>query len=111
MSRDKFGERMPRITLGPMTLQETVTNTAVQRLRMVSVLETLSFVVLLAMMISHSDLGVSIAGATHGFLFLAYAYLVLRYRDELGWSGGYVALVILTGPIGPIIVLEHLRRR
>lgn len=83
----------------------------VQRLRAVCVLETLSFVVLLGMMISHNEAGVSIAGAVHGMLFLAYAGLVLLDRESLGWSWPFAALAILTGPLGAIVVLEKLRRR
>lgn len=80
-----------------------------RRLRAVSILETLSFLVLLGMMLSHNDAGVSVTGAIHGMLFLAYALLVLRDREVFGWSWGFVALAILTGPIGAIVVLEKLR--
>lgn len=86
-------------------------STEIQRLRVISVLETLSFLVLLAMMLSGNEGGVSFAGATHGFLFLGYAILVLRDREHFGWTWGFVALAIVTGPIGAILVLEKLRRR
>ncbi len=76
----------------------------------VSILETLSFMVLLTMMIRHSESGVSISGAIHGLLFLWYAVLVFRDRTAFGWSAGFTAAAILTGPIGPILVLERLRR-
>lgn len=79
-------------------------------LAIVSILETLSFLVLIAMMVLHNDTGISITGMIHGLLFLAYAFLVLRDRKELGWSDGFAALAILTGPIGAVIVLERLRR-
>lgn len=61
------------------------------------------------MMFIHSETGVSIVGMTHGLLFLAYALLVVIDREHFGWSWGFVALVILTGPVGAIIVLERLR--
>lgn len=80
-----------------------------RRLRAVSILETVSFLVLLAMMLTHNDAGVSITGAVHGALFLAYAVLVLRDREVFGWSWAFVAIAILTGPIGAIVVLEKLR--
>lgn len=83
----------------------------IQRLRVISVLETLSFLVLLAMMLSGNEGGVSVGGATHGFLFLGYAILVLRDRELFGWTWGFAALAIVTGPIGAILVLEKLRRR
>lgn len=80
------------------------------RLRLVSILETVSFIVLLAMMALASDRGVSVVGMLHGLLFLAYVWLILTGRDELGWSMGFAVLAIITGPLGAIIVLERLRR-
>ena len=80
------------------------------RLRWLSVVETISFVALLWMMFSGNERGVSIVGAIHGFLFLAYAILIVRDREHFGWSWGFVAAAVLTGPIGPILVLERLRR-
>lgn len=63
------------------------------------------------MMLTHNEAGVSVTGAIHGFLFLAYAVLVLRDREVFGWSWGFVAVAILTGPVGAIVVLEKLRHR
>ena len=80
------------------------------RLRWLSIVETLSFVGLVWMMISGNEQGVSIVGAIHGFLFLAYAILVIRDREVLGWSWAFVAAALVTGPIGPVVVLERLRR-
>lgn len=71
----------------------------------------MSFLALLWMMVTGSEGGVSVTGAIHGLLFLAYALLVLRDREVFGWSWGFVAVAILTGPIGAIVVLERLRRR
>jgi integral membrane protein len=88
---------------------EVLSSPAAVRLRWVAILETLSFIVLLGMMFTHNETGVSIVGATHGFLFLAYAALVVMDRETFGWTWGFVTLVILTGPIGAIVVLEKLR--
>jgi integral membrane protein len=73
-------------------------------------LETLSFVALLAAMLLESEAGVSVIGAVHGFLFLAYAVLIFRDREALGWTTGFMVVAIVTGPIGAIVVLERLRR-
>jgi integral membrane protein len=81
-----------------------------RRLRAVSILETVSFLALLWMMVSDDDAGISVSGAIHGLLFLGYALLVLRDRETFGWSWAFVAVAILTGPIGAIVVLERLRR-
>ena len=81
-----------------------------RQLAAVSVLETLSFITLLAVMVMGSESGVSVVGMVHGLLFLAYAIIVFRdYRDH-GWSTGFMLVAILTGPIGAIVVLERLRR-
>lgn len=82
----------------------------VSSLASVSILETLSFLVLIAMMLMNSETGVSVTGAIHGMLFLWYAFLVYRDHTELGWSKGFVVLAIFTGPVGAVIVLEKLRR-
>ena len=82
-----------------------------KRLRWLSIVETISFITLVWMMVTANEQGVSIVGAIHGFLFLLYAIFVVRDREQLGWGWGFVALAILTGPIGPIIVLEKLRRK
>ncbi len=82
----------------------------IARLRLVSVLETGSFLTLLLMMIVESESGVSVVGLLHGLLFLWYALLVQSDRVQLGWTWKFGVLVIVTGPIGAIIVLERLRR-
>ena len=82
-----------------------------KRLATVSILETVSFLVLLGMMLLGSEAGVSAVGMTHGLLFLAYAVLVVADREPFGWSWGFVAVAVLTGPLGAILVLENLRRR
>jgi integral membrane protein len=82
----------------------------VSSLASVSLLETLSFLVLIAMMLMHSETGVSVTGAIHGMLFLWYAFLVYRDHDDLGWTKTFMVLAIFTGPVGAVIVLEKLRR-
>ena len=83
---------------------------AASQLRLVSILETVSFIGLLFMMFSGNEGGVSILGMIHGLLFLAYAIIVLKDRDVFGWTPAFTAVAILTGPIGAILVLERLRR-
>ena len=82
----------------------------VTRLRITSILETISFIVLLVMMFTGNEAGVSVVGATHGFLFLAYAIFVWLDHDELGWTTAFAVISIITGPLGAILVLERLRR-
>jgi hypothetical protein len=81
-------------------------------LAVVSVLETVSFMLVLAAMamLDKGELR-SAAGAFHGLLFALYAVLLVLTRRVLGWSLGFAALGVLTGPVGAILVLERLRRR
>ncbi len=81
-----------------------------RRLGAISIVETLSFVALLWAMLTHNDRGVSILGAIHGVLFLAYAVLLWIDRDDLGWTTKFAVGCVVTGPIGPIVVLERLKR-
>lgn len=74
------------------------------------VLETVSFVALVGAMVTGSEGGVSAIGLVHGLLFLAYALAVFLGRDPLGWSWGFTAIAIVTGPVGAILALERLRR-
>jgi integral membrane protein len=75
-----------------------------------SILETVSFLALLTAMFAGSEGGVSVIGLVHGLLFLAYALVVFLGREALGWSQGFTALAILTGPVGAVLALERLRR-
>lgn len=77
----------------------------------ISVAETVSFIALLAAMLSGSEVGVSLVGTVHGLLFLGYVALVLLMRETLGWSWIFSVVVIVTGPVGAVIALERLRRQ
>jgi integral membrane protein len=80
-------------------------------LGVISVLETVSFLVLLGGMavLDHGSLR-SFLGLLHGMLFLAYAVLLMLTHRTLGWSARFMVLGILTGPVGAVIVLERMRR-
>ncbi len=86
------------------------TNNKVNRLRLTSILETVSFLILLVMMVTENEAGVSLVGAIHGLLFLAYALFVWMDHNELGWTTPFAVVSIITGPLGAILVLERLRR-
>lgn len=75
-----------------------------------SITETVSFLVLLTMMATGNEAGVSVVGMIHGLLFAAYALVVWMRREALGWSTRFAVLAIVTGPIGAIIALERIRR-
>jgi hypothetical protein len=91
------------------------TSTEVERkasaLRWVSIIETISYVVLFTFWQAGSAVGTAIFGSLHGMVFLTFAGMVVGLRQAMGWTWGYVALAILTGPIGAVIVYGRLRRQ
>ena len=81
-----------------------------RRLGWVSIAETASFLGLLGAMVAHNDRLISVIGALHGFLFLAYALFVWIDHEDLGWTRWFAIGSVITGPLGAIVVLEKLRR-
>jgi integral membrane protein len=81
-----------------------------RRLAWISIVETISFIALLTAMFLESERGVSVIGAVHGLLFLAYAFFVWTNRESFDWTRWFALGSIITGPLGAIIVLERLRR-
>ncbi len=80
------------------------------RLAWISIAETISFIALLIAMFLESEGGVSVIGAVHPLLFLAYAAFVWIDHESFGWTKLFALGSIVTGPLGAIIVLERLRR-
>ena len=87
------------------------------KFRIVALLEAVSFLALLAATIFHrvfdgSDVGVSVLGPIHGFLFLAYVLLALLVREEQGWSVGQLILVLVLSalPFGAVYVHNKMVR-
>jgi integral membrane protein len=81
-------------------------------LRVVSVIEAVSYLVLLGCVTAKyafdaaGEGGVPIMGPIHGTIFLVYAVLVLLGREEQGWTGGQtvLALVLSAIPFGGFYV-------
>jgi hypothetical protein len=48
--------------------------------------------------------------SNHGMIFLAFAAMVIMITLAVHWSWWFTALVLVTCPIGAIIVFERLRR-
>lgn len=79
-------------------------------LQWVCITEAISYSVLLAFWLSGNRIGTAVTGSLHGVVVLAFAAMVLLIRADMRWTWWYVALVLLTGPIGAIIVYERIRR-
>ena len=60
--------------------------------------------------VSPSVAGKALAGFVHGLVWLAFVAMTVIIRPDIGWTWGYTALVVLTGPIGGILVFIRIRR-
>lgn len=86
--------------------------------RIVSMIEGLSFLVLLfvAMPAKHiygHPEAVSVAGLTHGLLFLLFFFMATTLGQRQKWPDRYLLLVILAGvmPFGCFFLEKSLKRR
>lgn len=82
-----------------------------QQLQWVAAIETVSYVLLfLFWAILHNLVGTKLMGFFHGWIFLAFAAMVIFIARPMHWRWTFVAVALLTGPIGSILVYERIRR-
>jgi hypothetical protein len=82
-----------------------------QQLQWASVIETVSYVLLFFFWaIVHNAIGTKVMGFFHGWIFLAFAAMVIFIAKPMRWRWWFVAIALLTGPIGGIVVYERIRR-
>jgi integral membrane protein len=80
-------------------------------LRVVALVETCSYLLLFYFwQIAKSDTGTAIVGSLHGFIWLAFCAMAIMITPALKWSWVYTAVVIVTGPIGAVMVWYRLRK-
>ena len=79
-------------------------------LRLVCVLETVTYLALAGFWIAGNRTGRLLLSGLHGNVFLVFAFMVLAVHRQMRWSWRWVAVVLLTGPIGPLLVFDRLRR-
>jgi hypothetical protein len=80
-------------------------------LSVVALVETCSYLLLFYFwQIAKSDAGTAIVGSLHGMIWLAFCAMVIMIAPALRWTWLYVGIVILTGPIGAVMVWWRLRR-
>ena len=83
-------------------------------LRVVALLETVSFAVLLVCSVLKrtTDLDlVPVLGPVHGALFLALVVLVLGERRAMGWSWWFTAVMLTVGSPGAHFAVAATARR
>ncbi|GAA2422538.1 hypothetical protein GCM10010191_37920 [Actinomadura vinacea] len=83
----------------------------VRALRIVSIAEAVSFLVLLLIAMPFKYMAdtpqlVQLVGPIHGVLFLAYVALVLVGRGAMGWNAARTVLALIASvlPVAPLLV-------
>jgi hypothetical protein len=79
-------------------------------LKVVAVVESLTYVCLLYFWLSGNRVGTLLLGSMHGMVVCGFAGMLLIIFRSLGWSLPFVIFVIVTGPIGAIAAVLRLRR-
>ena len=79
-------------------------------LRYVALIETVTYLILLVAWIGGSEMGTSLAGSVHGMVWLAFVAMVLGVRRPMCWTWLWVVVVVVTGPIGALVVYARVRR-
>jgi integral membrane protein len=79
-------------------------------LKVVALVETVSYLLLAYFwLVAQSANGTKIVGSVHGIVWMAFVAMVVLIKPKIGWSWGYVVLVVLTGPIGGVLVFARLQ--
>lgn len=86
-------------------------NISIQFFRVISLLEALSFIVLLLIampikyLLGNPEL-VRVVGMAHGILFVLYILSAFLFKNKLNWSNQILGVVILCSiiPLGPFYV-------
>lgn len=82
----------------------------VAALRVVALVETVSYTALLWFWLSGNRIGTMLTGSVHGMIFLGFAAMVLGVRAPMRWTWSYAATAIILGPVGSLVVYARLRR-
>lgn len=80
-------------------------------LQVMALVETVSYLVLFYFwIVQPNDVVRQVVGMFHGLIWLAFVAMTVIIRPDIGWSWAYTALVVITGPIGGVLVFARLRR-
>ena len=80
-------------------------------LRITAVIETVSYLLLLWAWLGGHDLLTGVIGSLHGMIWMGFVAMLLEARRPMGWTWAWVAVAVVTGPIGAVLVYERLRRQ
>ena len=80
-------------------------------LKFMALFETVTYLLLFYFWIISPNDGVkAIVGFFHGLVWMAFVAMTVIIRSDIGWTWGYTALVVVTGPIGGVLVFMRIRR-
>jgi hypothetical protein len=80
-------------------------------LAVMALVETASYLVLFYFwVVAPNDTIRRVLGFVHGLVWMAFVAMTVIIRADIGWTWAYVALVVLTGPVGGVLVFARIRR-
>jgi hypothetical protein len=80
-------------------------------LKFMALFETVTYLLLFYFwVIAPNDAIKAVVGFFHGLVWMAFVAMTVIIRSDIGWTWGYTALVVLTGPIGGVLVWWRLHR-
>jgi hypothetical protein len=79
-------------------------------LRFVALFETFTYLLLAYFwLIAPNDAMKAVVGFFHGLVWMTFVAMTVIIRPDIGWTWGYTVLVVVTGPIGGVLVWWRLR--
>ena len=82
----------------------------VKALEIVALIEGVSYIGLFLFWVSGNVVGTKVFGSIHGWIFIAFAAMVVGVRKGMEWTWLFVAAAVLTGPLGAVLVWWRIRR-
>jgi integral membrane protein len=82
-----------------------------EQLKWTAFIETISYLLLFLFWgILHNPIGTKVMGFFHGWIFLAFATMVVFIARPMHWTWKFVLVALFTGPVGALLVYERIRR-
>ena len=79
-------------------------------LKFIALFETVTYLLLFYFwLVAPNDAIKAVVGFFHGLVWMSFVAMTVIIRPDIGWTWGYTALVVLTGPIGGVLVWWRLR--
>jgi hypothetical protein len=79
-------------------------------LKFFALFETVTYLLLAYFwLVAQNDALKAVMGFFHGLVWMTFVAMAVIIRPDIGWTWGYTALVVVTGPIGGVLVWWRLR--